>query len=139
MDSWSRALAIFVVFLVMLWGGTMGFTLLMTRFRLTSGDASVWDQLTVRGVALLSVTVAMWTLSALASRVAAVPDASNIVPFLWLAAAAPLLAPPVKSNGATLVTSEQWIYVSVCLTAAGGFVLALATMARVVLGGVTFQ
>ncbi len=139
MDGGGDALAAFVVFLIVLWGGTMGATLLLTRFRLTSGDATLADQLTVRGVALLSVTIAMWSLASIAGRVQAVPDASHIVPYLWLAAAAPLFVPPVKSNGVTLVTSEKWVYVSVVLTATGGFVLAMVTMARVLSGGVTLQ
>ena len=125
--------------MLVLWGGTMGFTLLLTRFRLTSDDASVWDQVVVRGVALFTVTVAMWSLGSLAGRIASVPDPTWLVPYLWLAAALPLLAPPVKSNGATLVSSEKWIYVSLFMTAVGGFVLAAVTIVEVFSGGVTLQ
>lgn len=132
-------MAAYVVFLVVLWGGAMGATLLLARFRLTSDAATLRDQLTVRGVAFLSVTIAMWSLASIAGRVQAVPDATGIVPYLWLAAAAPLLAPPVRSNGVTVVSSEKLVYTSMVLTAAGGFVLALVTLVRVFSGGVTLQ
>ena len=117
----------------------MGFTLLLTRFRLTSGDASVMDQLVVRGTALFTVTIIMWSLASLVGRIAAVADPAGLVPYLWLVAAVPLLAPPVKSNRATLVSSEQLIYISLVLAAAGGFVLAAVTIARVFAGGVELR
>ena len=123
----------FIIFLAFIWGGTMGFTLLVTRFRLTPGDASIWDQLIVRVVALFSASAAMGTLGLVVSRVSATPDTSELVPFLWLAAVIPLLAPPVKSNGVTLVSSENWIYTSVALTAVGGFILAIATLVRLIM------
>ncbi len=117
----------------------MGFTLLLTRFRLTSGDATMTDQLVVRGTALVTVTLAMWSLASLVGRILAVTDPAGLVPYLWVIAAAPLLAPPFKSNGNTLVSSEQLIYISLVLTAAGGFVLAAVTIARVFAGGVELQ
>ena len=117
----------------------MGFTLLLTRFRLTSGDASVTDQLVVRGTALFTVTIIMWSLASLVGRIAAVADPAGLVPYLWLVAAVPLLAPPVKSNRATLVSSEQLIYLSLVLAAAGGFVLAAVTIARVFASGVELR
>ena len=140
--SWtaeSDALAIFVVFMVVLWGGTMGFTLLLTRFRLTSGDATVMDHLVVRGTALVTVTLAMWSLASLMGRILAVTDPAALVPYLWVIAAVPLLAPQFKSNGNTLVSSEQLIYLSIVLTAAGSFVLAAVMVVRVFAGGVELQ
>ena len=141
MDGGGDALAAFIVFVIVLWGSTMGATLLLTRFRLTSGDATLWDQALVRGLALLTVTLAMWSLASLAGRVMAIENPANLVPYLWLTAAVPLLAPPLKSrnNGATLVSSEHWIYLSLLLTGAGGFVLAAVIMARVIAGGVELQ
>ena len=47
----------------------MGFTLLLTRFRLTPGDATVMDHLVVRGTALVTVTLAMWSLASLMGRI----------------------------------------------------------------------
>ena len=126
-------MSVFIVFLALIWGGTMGFTLLVTRSRLTSGDVSIWDQLIVRVVALFSVSAAMGTLGLVVTQVSATPDTAAIVPFLWLAAVIPLVAPPVKSNGVTLVSSENWIYTSVALTAAGGFILAVATLVRLIM------
>lgn len=117
----------------------MGFTLLLARFRLTSGDASAWDHIVVRGAALFTVTVAMWSLASLAGRIAAVSNPAGLVPLLWLVAAAPLLAPPVRSNGTTLVSSEHLVYISLALTGAGGFVLAAIIMVRVIAAGVTLQ
>ena len=134
-------MAAFIVFVIVLWGGTMGATLLLTRFRLTSGDATLWDHTLVRGMALVTVTLAMWSLASLAGRVMAIENPANLVPYLWLTAAVPLLAPPLRSrnNGSTLVSSEHWIYLSLLLTGVGGFVLAAVIMARVVAGGVEFQ
>lgn len=139
MDGGGDALAAFIVFVVVLWGGTMGFTLMLARFRLTSGDATLWDQAIVRGVALFTVSVAMWSLATLAGRVAVISNPAGLVPYLWLLAAVPLLAPPVRSNGSTLVSSEHWVYVSLFLTGVSGFVLAAVLMARVIAGGVELQ
>ena len=50
----------------------------------------------MRGVALLTVTLAMWSLASLAGRIMAITNPANLVPYLWLIAAVPLLAPPVK-------------------------------------------
>ena len=132
-------MAIFVVFMVVLWGGTMGFTLLLTRFRLTSGDATVMDHLVVRGTALVTVTLAMWSLASLMGRILVLTDPAALVPYLWVIAAVPLLAPQFKSNGNTLVSSEQLIYLSFVLTAAGSFVLAAVMVVRVFAGGVELQ
>ena len=125
--------------MVVLWGGTMGFTLLLTRFRLTPGDASVMDHLVVRGTALVTVTLAMWSLASLMGRILVLTDPAALVPYLWVIAAVPLLAPQFKSNGNTLVSSEQLIYLSFVLTAAGSFVLAAVMVVRVFAGGVELQ
>ncbi|MCY4625639.1 MAG: hypothetical protein OXC99_11660 [Chloroflexi bacterium] len=132
-------MALFVVFVVVLWGGTMGFTLLLARFRLTAGTATFRDQAMVRGAALLTVTLAMWSLASLAGRIAAIENPSHLVPYLWLVAAVPLLGPPLKSNGTTVISSEQWVYASLLLAAAGGFVLAAVIIVRVFSGGVELQ
>ena len=134
-------MAAFIVFVIVLWGGTMGATLLLTRFRLASGDATFLDQALVRGAALLTVTLAMWSLATLAGRIMAITNPANLVPYLWLIAAVPLLAPPLKrrNRGAPLVSSEHWVYLSLLLTGAGGFALAAVIMARVIAGGVELQ
>ena len=132
-------MAAFIVFVVVLWAGTMGATLLLARFRLGSGEASVWDHVIVRVAALLTVSIAMWTLASLAGRVMAITSPAGMVPYLWLVAAVPLAAPPLRNNGATLISSEHWVYLSLLLTALGGFVLAAVIMARVISGGVELQ
>ena len=139
MDGGGDALAAFIVFVVVLWAGTMGATLLLARFRLASGQASVWDHVMVRGAALLTVTIAMWTLASLAGRIMAITSPAGLVPYLWLVAAVPLAAPPLRNNGATLISSEHWVYLSMLLTGLGGFVLAAVIMARVIAGGVELQ
>ena len=139
MEGGGDALAAFIVFVVVLWAGTMGGTLLLARFRLASGRASAWDHALVRGAALLTVTIAMWTLASLAGRIMAITSPAGLVPYLWLAAAAPLAAPPLRNRGATLISSEHCVYLSLALTGLGGFVLAAVIMARVVAGGVELQ
>ena len=139
MDGGGDALAAFIVFVVVLWAGTMGATLLLARFRLASGQASAWDHVMVRGAALLTVTIAMWTLASLAGRIMAITSPAGLVPYLWLVAAVPLAAPPLRNNGSTLISSEHWVYLSMLLTGLGGFVLAAVIMARVIAGGVELQ
>ena len=131
-------MAAFIVFIAFIWGGSMGFTLLMTRTRLAPGDASLGDQLVVRFVAFFSVSIAMLTLGLVSGRTAAAADTTGLVPYLWLAAVAPLLIPSIKSNGASLISAEMLIYTSVLLSAAGGFILAIATLVRLIMNGPDF-
>ena len=131
-------MAAFIVFIAIIWGGSMGFTLLITRSRLAPGDASIGDHLLVRFVALFSVSIAMFTLGVVAARTSAAANTAGIVPFLWVAAVIPLLIPQVKSRGVALISSERLIYTSVILSAAGGFILAIATLVRLIMNGPDF-
>ncbi len=125
-------MALFIVFIAFIWGGSMGLTLLMTRSRLAGDDVSIFDQLIVRFVAFLSVSTAMLTLGAVSGRTAAATETTGMVPYLWLVALIPLIIPPVKRNGVYFISSEKLIYASVLLSAAGGFTLAIATLVQLI-------
>ena len=125
-------MAAFIVFIAFIWGGSMGLPLLMTRTRLALDDVSIFDQLIVRFVAFLSVSIAMLTLGAVSGRTAAASDTTGMVPYLWIVALIPLIIPPVKVSGVYLISSEKLIYASVLLSAAGGFTLAIATLVQLI-------
>ena len=126
-------MAAFIVFIAFIWGGTMGGTLVLARFRLASGDASLWDHLLVRAVALLAVSISMLTMGLVVSRTSATANNADIVPFLWLATVIPLVIPAVRWQGITRIPSEHWVYTSVVLSAAAGFILAMTTLVRLIL------
>jgi|GEM_PF-5598043 hypothetical protein len=117
-------MALFIVFIAFIWGGSMGVTLLMAKSRLAPGDASLADQLIVRFVAFVAVSIAMLTLGLVSGRTIAADDTTALVPYLWLAAVVPLVIPSLKKR----LPSEKLIYTSVLLSAAGGFILAMATL-----------
>ena len=125
-------MALFIVFVAFIWGGSMGLTLLMTRTRLAVDEVSLFDQLVVRFVAFLSVSIAMLTLGAVSGRTAAASETTGMVPYLWLVAVLPLIIPPIKRSGIHLISSEKLIYASVLLSAAGGFTLAMATLVQLI-------
>ena len=125
-------MAAFIVFIAFIWGGSMGLTLLMTRTRLALDEVSIFDQLIVRFVAFLSVSIAMLTLGAVSGRTAAASETTGMVPYLWIVALIPLIIPPVKVSGVYLISSEKLIYASVLLSAAGGFTLAIATLVQLI-------
>ena len=110
----------------------MGLTLLITRSRLSIDNISIFDQLFVRIVAFMSVSIAMLTLGAVSGRTAAASETTGMVPYLWLIALIPLIIPPVKRNGVYLISSEKLIYSSVLLSATGGFTLAIATLVQLI-------
>ena len=116
----------------------MGFTLLVTRFRLAPGDATLGDQLIVRFVAFFSVTIAMFTLGVVSGRTSEAAETTGLVPYLWAVAVIPLLIPSLKSRGISLFSSEKLIYTSVSLSAAGGFILAIATLVQLIRNGPDF-
>lgn len=122
-------MALFIVFIAFIWGGSMGVTMMMAKSRLAPGDASLGDQLIVRTVAFFSVSIAMLTLGLVSGRTAAADDTTALVPYLWLAAVAPLVIPSLKRG----LPSEKLIYTSVLLSAAGGVILAVATMVSLIL------
>ena len=64
-------MALFIVFVAFIWGGSMGLTLLITRSRLSIDNISIFDQLFVRIVAFMSVSIAMLTVGAVSGRTAA--------------------------------------------------------------------
>ena len=127
-------MALFIVFIAFIWGGSMGVTLLMAKTRLAPGDASLGDQLIVRFVAFISVSIAMLTLGLVSGRTIAADDTTALVPYLWLAAVAPLVIPSLKRR----LPSEKLVYTSVLLSAAGGVVLAMATLASLILNSQDF-
>jgi hypothetical protein len=45
----------------------------------------------------------------------------------------PLVIPAVRWQGITRIPSEHWVYTSVVLSAAGGFILAMTTLVRLIL------
>ena len=110
----------------------MGITLLMTRNRLSLDNVSIFDQLIVRAVAFLSVSIAMLTLGAVSGRTAAASETTGMVPYLWFIALIPLFIPPVKRNGVYIISSEKLLYSSVLLSATGGFTLAIATLVQLI-------
>lgn len=130
-------MALFIVFVAFIWGGSMGLTLLMTRSRLSLDNISIFDHLIVRFVAFLSVSIAMLTLGAVSGRTAAASETTGIVPYLWFIAVIPLIVPPVKRNGVHLISSEKLIYGSVFLSATGGFALAIATLVQLIRNATT--
>ena len=132
------SVALFIVFIAFIWGGSMGFTLMVTRFRLAPGDASLGDQLIVRFVAFFSVTIAMFTLGVVSGRTSEAAETTGLVPYLWGVAVIPLLIPSLKSRGISLLSSEKLIYTSVSLSAAGGFILAIATLVQLIRNGPDF-
>jgi hypothetical protein len=132
------SVALFIVFIAFIWGGSMGFTLLITRFRLAPGDASIGDQLIVRFVAFFSVTIAMFTLGVVSGRTSVAAETTGLVPYLWGIAVIPLLIPSLKSRGVSLFSSERLIYTSVSLSAVGGVVLAMATLVQLIRNGPDF-
>jgi len=125
-------MALFIVFVALIWGGSMGITLLMTRNRLSLDNVSIFDQLIVRAVAFLSVSIAMLTLGAVSGRTAAASETTGMVPYLWFIALIPLFIPPVKRNGVYIISSEKLLYSSVLLSATGGFTLAIATLVQLI-------
>ena len=131
-------MALFIVFIAFIWGGSMGFTLLITRFRLAPGDASIGDQLIVRFVAFFSVTIAMFTLGVVSGRTSEAAETTGLVPYLWGIAVIPLLIPSLKSRGVSLFSSERLIYTSVSLSAVGGVGLAMATLVQLIRNGPDF-
>ncbi|MQG76548.1 MAG: hypothetical protein FI703_04395 [SAR202 cluster bacterium] len=131
-------MALFIVFIAFIWGGSMGVTLLMTKSRLAPGDASLGDQLLVRFVALIAVSIAMLTLGLVSGRTIAADDTTRLVPYLWGAAVLPLFIPSLKSTGISLLSSEKLIYTSVLLSAAGGFILAMATLVSLIMNNREF-
>ena len=130
-------MALFIVFVAFIWGGSMGLTLLMTRSRLSLDNISIFDHLIVRFVAFLSVSIAMLTLGAVSGRTAAASETTGIVPYLWFIAVIPLIVPPVKRNGVHLISSEKLIYGSVLLSATGVFALAIATLVQLIRNATT--
>ena len=132
------SVALFIVFIAFIWGGSMGVTLLMTKSRLAPGDASLGDQLLVRFVALIAVSIAMLTLGLVSGRTIAADDTTRLVPYLWGAAVLPLFIPSLKSTGISLLSSEKLIYTSVLLSAAGGFILAMATLVSLIMNNREF-
>ena len=131
-------MALFIVFIAFIWGGSMGVTLMMARTRLAPGDATLGDHLVVRFVAFFSVTIAMFTLGVVSGRSATAAETTALVPYLWGIAVIPLLIPSVKSRGISLFSSEKLIYTSVSLSAAGGFILAIATLVQLIRNGPDF-
>jgi hypothetical protein len=121
-------MALFIVFIAFIWGGSMGVTLLMAKNRLASGEANFGDQLIVRFVAFISVSIAMLTLGLVSGRTVAADDTTALVPYLWLAAVAPLVIPSLKQR----LPSEKLVYTSVLLSAAGGVILAMATLVSLI-------
>lgn len=132
-------MALFIVFVAFIWGGSMGLTLLITRSRLSLDNVSKFDQLFVRVVAFLSVSIAMLTLGAVSGRTAAASETTGMVPYLWFIALIPLIIPPVKRKGVYLISSEKLIYSSVLLSATGGFTLAIATLVQLIRNATTFM
>ena len=132
-------MALFIVFIAFIWGGSMGLTLLITRSRLSLDNVSKFDQLFVRVVAFLSVSIAMLTLGAVSGRTAAASETTGMVPYLWCIALIPLIIPPVKRKGVYLISSEKLIYSSVLLSATGGFTLAIATLVQLIRNATTFM
>jgi len=132
-------MALFIVFVALIWGGSMGITLLMTRNRLSLDNVSMFDQLIVRVVAFLCVSIAMLTLGAVSGRTAAASETTGMVPYLWFIALIPLIVPPVKRNGVYIISSEKLLYSSVLLSATGGFTLAIATMVQLIKNATTLM
>jgi len=122
-------MALFIVFIAFIWGGSMGVTLMMAKSRLAPGEASLGDQLIVRVVAFFSVSIAMLTLGLVSGRTAIAEDTTALVPYLWLVAVSPLIIPSLKRK----LPSERLIYASVLLSAAGGVALAMATLVSLIL------
>jgi hypothetical protein len=122
-------MALFIVFIAFIWGGSMGVTMMMAKSRLAPGDATLADQLIVRFVAFVAVSIAMLTLGLVSGRTIAADDTTRLVPYLWLAAVVPLVIPSLKKR----LPSEKLIYTSVLLSAAGGFILAMATLLSLML------
>jgi hypothetical protein len=127
-------MALFIVFIAFIWGGSMGVTMMMAKSRLAPGSASLGDQLIVRSVAFFAVSIAMLTLGLVSGRTAAADGTTSLVPYLWLAAVAPLVIPSLKRR----LPSEKLIYTSVLLSAAGGVILAMATLLSLILNSPDF-
>ncbi len=126
-------MSLVLLFLLVLWTVTVGTTLLVARNRIGRAGASLGNELLARGVALVSASVALGALGLAGSLFTASTDVLRLVPFLWLAAAAPLVVPPLAWRGALRVSSMGLILTSVMLSAAGAPVLALYVLARLIM------
>ena len=117
-----------------MWLASVGSALVVARFRLSSQNPTLRDELLARGVAFLAVTFALSGFS-LAS-IAFTTTSLVIVVALpgWALSVLPLLAPPIRrSTGGLLVSSETWVYVSVGLSVATGLAMAFYVLARLLM------
>ncbi len=117
-----------------MWLASVGSALVVARFRLSSQNPTLRDELLARGVAFLAVTFALSGFS-LAS-IAFTTTTLVIVVALpgWALTVLPLLAPPIRrSTGGLLVSSETWVYVSVGLSVATGLAMAFYVLARLLM------
>ena len=117
-----------------MWLASVGSALVVARFRLSSQNPTLRDELLARGVAFLAVTFALSGFS-LAS-IAFTTTSLVIVVALpgWALTVLPLLAPPIRrSTGGLLVSSETWVYVSVGLSVATGLAMAFYVLARLLM------
>ena len=117
-----------------MWLASVGSALVVARFRLSSQNPTLRDELLARGVAFLAVTFALSGFS-LAS-IAFTTTSLVIVVALpgWALTVLPLLAPPIRrSTGGLLISSETWVYVSVGLSVATGLAMAFYVLARLLM------
>ena len=117
-----------------MWLASVGSALVVARFRLSSQNPTLRDELLARGVAFLAVTFALSGFS-LASIVFTTTSLVIVVALPgWALTVLPLLAPPIRrSTGGLLVSSETWVYVSVGLSVATGLAMAFYVLARLLM------
>ena len=126
---------IIIIFLV-LWGFTVGTALIVARNRLDSPLVSLWDELLARGVAFMGASLALIGFGLAASMASTTTHVLIIVPPTWTLSVVPLFLPPLRrASGAIVVSSQNWIVVSVGVTVLGGLTISLSLLVRLILTG----
>ena len=131
---WGCELSLALLALLVVWTVAIGTTMVVARNRLGPVDPSVADELLSRGLALASATVTLGILGGAGALFTASTDILLLVPVVWLVAVAPLAVPRMsRPDGTPRFNSMNMVVTSVMLSAAGGPVLALFVLVRLIM------